>query len=339
MTETNIFKDKKILVTGGTGMIGKYLVEELLALGAKVRVASLDDPSRAAPKTEFLRTDLTSFDACLAACKGMEIVFHLAGIKGSPLMAAKKPASFFVPTLAFDTNMMEAARQCGVKKYLYTSSIGVYHPAEVFFEDSVWSTYPSQKDEFGGWAKRMGELQASAYRIEHGWKGISIARPANVYGRYDNFNPDNAMVIPSLIKRAVEGENPLVVWGDGSPIRDFIHASDVANGMLLLVAKGEERPVNLGSGNGVAIKTLVEIIAANLDKKPAIVWDSTKPSGDNKRVMDTSRAKSIGFAPRMSIEEGIKDAMAWYKANRASADKRYNVFTEKKLMSGKPGMK
>ncbi len=331
----NLYKGKNILVTGGTGMIGKYLVEKLLALGAKVRVASLDDASRADPKSEFLRTDLTSFEACMAACAGQEIVFHLAGIKGSPLMAAKKPASFFVPTLAFDTNMMEAARQCGAAKYLYTSSIGVYHPADVFFEDSVWSTYPSQKDEFGGWAKRMGELQASAYRIEHGWKGIAIARPANVYGRFDNFNPDNAMVIPSLIKRAMDGEDPLTVWGDGTPIRDFIHASDVAAGMLLLVAKGEERPVNLGSGTGVTIKKIVEIIVANLDKKPKLVWDSSKPAGDKMRVMDTARAKSIGFSPSMSIEEGIKDTMAWYKANRAAVDKRYNVFTEKKLMSSK----
>ena len=330
---TNIYKGKKILVTGGTGMIGKYLVEQLLSLGAKVRIASLDDASRADPKTEFLRTDLTSFEACLAAAEGMDIVFHLAGIKGSPLMAAKKPASFFVPTLAFDTNMMEAARQMGAAKYLYTSSIGVYHPADVFYEDSVWSTYPSQKDEFGGWAKRMGELQATAYRIEHGWKGISIARPANVYGRFDNFNPENAMVIPSLIKRAMDGEDPLTVWGDGSPIRDFIHGSDVAKGMLLLVAKGEERPVNLGSGTGVTIKKIVEIIAANLDKKPTIVWDSSKPSGDKMRVMDTARAKSIGFTPEMSIEEGIKDTMAWYKANKAAVDKRYNVFTEKKLMT------
>jgi GDP-L-fucose synthase len=329
----NIYKNKKILVTGGTGMIGKYLVSELLALGAKVRVASLDDPSRADPKSEFLRTDLTSFEACLKACEGQEIVFHLAGIKGSPLMAAKKPASFFVPTLAFDTNMMEAARQMGAKKYLYTSSIGVYAPSELSREDDVEGSYPSEKDEFGGWAKRMGELQAKAYRIEHGWTGISIARPANVYGRFDNFNPDNAMVIPSLIKRAMSGEDPLVVWGDGSPVRDFIHGSDVAKGMLLLVEKGEQRPVNLGSGTGVTIKKIVEVIAANLDKKPKIVWDASKPSGDKMRIMETKRAAALGFAPIMSIEEGIADTMAWYKANKASVDKRYNVFTEKKLMT------
>ena len=109
-------------------------------------------------------------------------------------MTAQKPASFFVPTITFNTNMMEAARRCKVKKYLYTSTIGVYAPAEVFYEDDVWKTFPSPNDRFAGWAKRMGELQAEAYAIEYGWKDIAIVRPANVYGPFDNFDPTNAMV-------------------------------------------------------------------------------------------------------------------------------------------------
>jgi GDP-L-fucose synthase len=332
---SDVYKDKKVLVTGGTGMIGKYLVELLFERGAKVRIASLDDPSRADPKAEFTRTDLTDFGSCLTACEGIDIVFHLAGIKGSPLVTSKKPASFFVPTLAFDTNMMEAARQRGIKQYLYTSTIGVYAPAEVFHEDDVWKTFPSENDRFAGWAKRMGELQAEAYQIEHGWKGISIVRPANVYGRYDSFDPRSAMVVPSLIRRAMDGEDPLVVWGDGSPVRDFIHASDVARGMLLMVEKGETRPVNLGSGTGVTIKRIVEIIHANLPKKPKIVWDASKPAGDRKRLMDISRAKSLGFKPQMSIEDGIADAMTWFDTNRDSNARRYNVFQEEKLLSAK----
>ena len=331
----NIFKNKKILVTGGTGMIGRYLVEALLARQAQVRIASLDDPSRAHPDAEFRKTDLTRFDECLKACAGRDFVFHLAGIKGSPMMAAKKPASFFVPTIVFNTNMMEAARQTGASRYLYTSTIGVYAPAEIFHEDDVWKTFPSDNDRFAGWAKRMGELQAEAYRIEHGWKGISIVRPANVYGRYDNFDPNNAMVVPSLIKRAVDGEDPLTVWGDGSPIRDFIHASDVARGMLLVVEKGETRPVNLGSGTGVSVKRIVDIICGNLEKKPKVVWDKSKPSGDKIRLMDIARARRLGFSPQVTIEEGVADAMAWHKANRTADAKRYNVFTEKKLMSAK----
>lgn len=325
-------KGRKVLVTGGTGMIGRYLVELLIERGASVRIASLDDPSRAHPGAEFRRVNLTDIRECLAACAGMDTVFHLAGVKGSPLMTKTKPASFFVPTVSFNTNMMEAARQSGVERYLFTSSVGVYAPAEVFHEDDVWKTFPSENDRFAGWAKRMGELQAEAYRIEYGWDKVAIVRPANVYGRFDNFDPKNAMVIPSLIRRALDGEDPLVVWGDGSPIRDFIHARDVAEGMLAAMAHPEKTPVNLGSGTGVTIRRIVDIIVANMDKKPRVVWDSTKPSGDARRLMDVSRARAIGWTPRTSIEDGIRDVMEWFRANRSEVDKRHNTFTADRLM-------
>jgi len=329
---TSIYQGKSILVTGGTGLIGRPLVESLVDMGAKVRIASLDDPSRAHPLAEFIRADLTSFRSCLDVCDEMDYVFHLAGIKGSPAMTAQKPASFFVPTISFNTNMMEAARQCSVKKYLFTSTIGVYAPAEIFYEDDVWKTFPSENDKFAGWAKRMGELQAEAYKIEYNWRDIQIVRPANVYGPYDNFDPENAMVIPALVKRALDGENPLVVWGDGSPIRDFIHAHDVARGMMLVMEKGSGHPVNLGSGVGVSIKEIVEIIVSNMKEKPQVIWDSTKPSGDRKRLMDTSRSRELGFVPEVSLEEGIKEVMQWYLKNKATVDQRYNVFKRNELM-------
>ena len=327
----NIYKDKKILVTGGTGLIGRPLGEMLIEAGAKVRIASLDDPSRAHPEAEFRRADLTQFDNCLEVCEGMDFVFNLVGIKGSPVMAAKKPASFFVPIILFNTNMMEAARRRGVARYLYTSTVGVYSPAEIFYEDDVWKTFPSENDKFAGWAKRMGELQAEAYKIEYGWDKIAIVRPANVYGPYDNFDPANAMVIPSLIKRALDGENPFVVWGDGSAVRDFIHARDVARGMMLALEKGLGQPINLGSGEGVSIKKLVEIVVSNMKTKPEVVWDTSKPAGDKKRLMDITRAKTLlGFEPAVSIEDGIKEVMEWYEENKDITDKRYNVFTENK---------
>jgi GDP-L-fucose synthase len=325
----NFYENKNILVTGGTGLIGHPLVEMLVEAGADVTVVSLDDPGRAPQAATFVQADLREFSVCMNVCKGNHIVFHLAGIKGSPAMTVKRPASFFVPTITFNTNMMEAARRCGVDRYLYTSSIGVYAPAEIFYEDDVWKTFPSPNDRFAGWAKRMGELQAEAYKIEYGWDKISIVRPANVYGPYDNFDPENAMVIPSLIRRAMDGENPLKVWGDGSPIRDFIYAKDVAIGMMLAVEKGVNVPVNLGCGTGVTIRQVAKIIATNVQGGPIpIVWDTTKPKGDTKRVLDMSRAKELlGFTPQTSLEQGILETIDWYQANRENVSKRYNVFT------------
>lgn len=328
----NIFEGKNVLVTGGTGLIGNPLVEMLIEKGAKVRIVSLDDPSKANPEAEFLWLNLLEFNNCLNACDGMDYVFHLAGIKGSPKMCMQKPASFFVPTILFNTNMMEAARQCKIERFLYTSTIGVYAPAEVFYEDDVWKTFPSENDKFAGWAKRMGELQAEAYMIEYGWDKIAIVRPANIYGPYDNFDPENAMVIPALIRRAMEGEDPFIVWGDGSPIRDFLHARDCAKGMLLVFEKMPGYPVNLGSGTGVSIRNIVEIIVSNLDSRPEVVWDTSKPSGDKKRLMNISRAKDLGFEPQITLEAGIKEVTEWYKVNQERIDKRYNVFTEDKFV-------
>ncbi len=323
-------RGKKILVTGGTGLIGLPLVRRLLQAGAQVRIVSLDEASRSPAGCEFIQADLTRPEACERACEGIETVFHLAGIKGSPLMARDRPASFFVPTLLFNTQMMEAARRAGVSRYLFTSTIGVYAPADVFHEDEVWKTFPSPNDRFAGWAKRMGELQAEAYAIEHGWNAVSIVRPANVYGPGDCFEPESAMVIPSLIRRAIDGESPLVVWGDGSPVRDFIHADDVARGMLSVMDAGETRPVNLGSGSGVSIRHLVEIVLEGLEKlrlpRPDVVWDTDRPAGDRVRRMDVGRAKSLGFEPKISIEQGVLETMEWFAANRETAVRRHHAF-------------
>lgn len=325
----NIYESKKVLVTGGTGMIGVSLVRMLVEKQAEVTVVSLDNLSRVCKGASVQCLDLRSFDNCLKVCDGMDYVFHLAGVKGSPDMTRKKPASFFVPTLMFNTNMLEAARMCEVKKFLYTSSIGVYEPAEIFYEDVVWQTFPSENDRFAGWAKRMAELQIEAYKIQYDLHNFCVVRPANVYGLYDNFDSNNAMVIPSLINRALK-ENPLVVWGDGSAIRDFIHADDVARGMLLVLEQMPDKPVNLGSGVGCSIKDLVNIIVDNLEIKPEVVWDSLKPSGDKKRLMDISRAKALGFEPQISLEEGIKSTMTWYQEIGHLIKGRYNAFTESK---------
>jgi GDP-L-fucose synthase len=230
-----------------------------------------------------------------------------------------------VPMLQFNTNMMEAARRANVKWYLYTSSVGVYSPADVFYEDDVWKTFPSPNDRFAGWAKRMGELQAEAYAIQYGFNNISIVRPANIFGKYDNFNPVNSMVIPSLIRKAQEND-VLEVWGDGSSIRDFIFADDVASSMIQAVEKQVTEPINLGSGKGFTIKELVEIVVRQSGKNLEIKWLTDKPNGDAIRIMSTEKAEKYGIVPTVSLEEGVGIVTEWFKSNKNTLDQRYNVF-------------
>jgi GDP-L-fucose synthase len=318
-----MFKNKKVLVTGGSGMIGRELVNMLLAEDAIVYVADLNEPINMPSQIKFSKVDLKDFSSCKEVCGDMDYVFNLVGIKCSPKVCLEQPADIMGPMLQFNTNMLEAAMKANVKWYLYTSTVGVYQPAEVLYEDDVWNTQPSRNDWYGGWAKRMGELQCQAYEKQYGEGKCSIVRPANVYGPYDNFNPANAMVIPSLIRKAHDNEI-LEVWGDGSPIRDFIHARDVASGMLHMVKNKITQPVNLGSGTGIAIKTIAETVAKKFNRP--IKWLTDKPSGDARRLFDMSRAKSYGFEPQISIEEGIDETIKWFLENKEIIDKRYNVF-------------
>ena len=329
-----MYEGKKVLVTGGTGMIGTQLVKLLLDHGAEVRVASLDDPERAHPDVEFVHGNLTDWGFCQTITGGRDHVFHLAGVKGSVGIGETRAASFLVPHLLMNTLMMEAAHQADVERYLYTSSIAVYHPSDVFVEDEAWDGPPHPTDRFAAWAKRMGELQADAYKMEHGWSQIAIVRPANVYGPHDNFDPTTAMVVSALIARVASGENPLVIWGDGSAIRDFIYARDCAEGMLLALEKGANcTPINLGSGRGRSIKELVDCVLACSDDRPDVQWDTSKPAGQAVRVMDTTRARDmLGFEAPTSLEEGVRETVEWYRSNQAKSSMRYSVFTAPNYM-------
>jgi GDP-L-fucose synthase len=321
-----MFENKSVLITGGNGMIGRSLVRMLLERGARVTVADLSEPQdEIDPSIEFIKVDLRYFDQCEKICKNKDYVFNVVGIKGSPKMCAEQPADFMVPMLQFNTNMMEAARRENVEWYLYTSSVGVYAPAEVFKEDDVLNTIPSPNDRFAGWAKRMGEMQAETYSIQYNWNKVSIVRPANVYGDYDNFNPENAMVIPSLIRKAHEN-SVLEVWGDGSQIRDFIHADDVAYGMIFAVENKITKPLNLGSGLGYSIKEIVDLVVKYSDESLEVKWLTDKPSGDKIRLFDMSRAKSYGYDIKVSLEDGIERTTSWFLNNKEILDKRYNAF-------------
>ena len=320
-----MFKDKKVLITGGGGMIGRSLINQLIDKECKIYVADLTTPTDLPEGVEHLQVDLRFFDNCLDICKGMNYVFHLAGVKGSPQMAKEQPVDFMVPMLQFNTNMIQASFDAKVDWFLYTSSVGVYSPADVFFEDSVWSTFPSPNDKYAGWAKRMGELQTETYKIQYGFDRFSIVRPANVFGSYDNFNPANAMVIPSLIRKAQENEI-LEVWGDGTPIRDFIYADDVAKGMIFAVENKITKPLNLGSGVGYTIKEVVDLVVKHSGKVLEVKWLSDKPNGDQKRLFDMSTAKSYGWEIEIGLDDGIKKTTNWFLNNKDILDKRYNPF-------------
>lgn len=320
-----MFKNKKVLITGGGGMIGRSLVKLLLEKECKIYIADLTKPTDLPEGVEHLQVDLRFFDNCLDICKDKDFVFHLAGVKGSPKMCLEQPVDFMVPMLQFNTNMIQAAYESNVEWFLYTSSVGVYSPAEVFYEESVWDTFPSPNDRYPGWAKRIGELQTETYKIQYGWDRFSIVRPANVYGPYDNFNPANAMVVPSLIRKAQEND-VLEVFGDGSPIRDFIFADDVARGMLYTVENKITEPLNLGSGMGYSIKKLVEMVVKHSGRSLEIKWLTDMPSGDKKRLFSMDRARKYGFEPLIDLDNGIKITTEWFLNNKDILDKRYNPF-------------
>jgi len=321
------FKNKQVLVAGGTGLVGIPLVQLLIEQGAKVRIASRDDKSRAHPDAEFFQIDLTEDQNCRLVCKGMEYVFNLLCVKGPPGTEKKYPLKIFETMMKLNINLASAAFRAGVGGYLYTSSVGVYHPAEILREDDVWQTQPSKNDWFGGHVKRAGELQIEAYRIEHGWN-TAIVRPSNIYGPYDNFDPDNAMFMPYIIGQFSEGISPIITSGDGSQVRDYIHSYDAARG-LILAAENSAGSLNLCSGRETTNREVIEILQRNTDFKPVIIYDTSRPSGDRRRVLDVSRLKALGFEPKISLEEGIIQTMRWYKENKSKDELRYNIFQSK----------
>ena len=317
------FKNKSVLITGGTGLIGRSVVDILVGAGANVKIVSLD-LINVNSKAEHIKGDLCDFAFCKSITKDMDFVFHIAGIKGSIEVTKAKPASFFVPLLMMNTNILEASRVNNVKKLVYTSSIGAYSSAEVFVESKNLEGPPM--DMFPGWAKRMAEFQVQAYKIQYGLENFAIVRPSNVYGPGDNFDPNNAMVIPSIMYKIYQKEDPVVIWGDGSAIRDFVFSKDVAEGIILALYYGTAGGfVNLGSGAGCSIKELVETLKSFIDFN--YKFDVTRPLGFPKRVMDITLAKKLlGYKPQTKLVDGLKDTWEWFIKNHDEYLKKKNYF-------------
>jgi GDP-L-fucose synthase len=319
----SFYEEKKVLVTGGTGLIGSHLVELLLSLGAYVRllVHSRPPPIEIGDHVEIIRGDLTRWNSCIKAVKEMDFVFHLAAVVGGVGRNAAYPASMFTPNILINTQMLEAARLADVERYLYTSSACIY-PAdlELFVEEKGWDGPPEPTNASYGWVKRMGELQAQAYHIEYGMK-IAIVRPTNAYGPRDNFDLETSHVIPALIRKAIERHDPFVIWGTGESTRDFIHARDIARGMILTLMKySVADPINLATGRSIKIKDLAYLILRLANYENArVVFDKSRPTGQLIRRVSTVKAKEkIGFVAKISLEEGLRETIMWYKKYRSS---------------------
>jgi GDP-L-fucose synthase len=297
----------------------------LSSADAHVKIVSLDEVA-VNRKAEHILGDITSFEFCQKITRDVDFVFHLAGIKGSADVSNRMLASHFVPTIMMNTNILEACRLNKVRRVVYTSSIGAYSSTDVFKESDY--KLDSLPMDFAGWAKRMGELQVHAYKVQYNMENFAIVRPCNVYGPGDNFDPYSAMVIPSLMYRIYHKEDPVIIWGDGSAIRDFAYSKDVAEGAILALYYGTgARFVNLGSGKGCSIKELVETLNSFIPFN--YKFDTTKPSGYSKRVMDISLAKEmLGYNPTTSLLEGLKQTWDWYVNNKDEYLQRKNYFLE-----------
>lgn len=315
------WSNKRVLVTGGTGFIGSHTVEMLLALGAKVRVidnlenGDLGNLSGVKDNIEFIEGDLRNFNNCLKSVQGMDVVINIAAKVGGIEFNRLHPATMFYDNILINTNMLEAARQSDVERFLVVSSACVYprHCKIPTPETEGFVGVPEPTNDGYGWAKRMAEVQAEAYHREFNMK-VGIVRPYNAYGPRDHFDTEKGHVIAALIKRIFNGENPLVVWGDGEQSRAFLYVSDFVRGLLMAIEKYPvPDPLNLGTYEEVKIKDLVKLIIKHSGKKVDAVFDISKPSGQPRRNCDVGKAREkIGFETKVGLEEGIKKTIKWY---------------------------
>jgi len=306
-------KNKKILVTGGAGFLGSCVVDALLTRGVLRE-------NIVVPRTK--ETDLRKWENCEAAVRGQDVVIHLAAVVGGIGANREHPGKFFYENLMMGIQLMEAARLAGVKKFVAIGTVCAYpkFTPVPFKEDDLWNGYPEETNAPYGLAKKMLLVQAQAYRQEYGFDAIYLL-PVNLYGPGDNFDPSSSHVIPALIKKVAEAKKEnrefIEAWGTGKATREFLYVEDAAEGIALATEKYEKPdPVNLGSGTEISIKELTELICRLMDFKGEIRWDSSKPDGQPRRVLDVSRAqKEFGFRAKTGFEEGLMKTIDWYVKN------------------------
>jgi GDP-L-fucose synthase len=308
------WEKKRVTVTGGAGFLGSYVVEKLKERGCR---------NIFVPRSKDY--DLVNYEACKKVYEDSKphIVIHLAARVGGIGANRKNPGRFFYENLMMGVQMMELGRQAGIEKFVAIGTICAYpkFTPVPFKEKDLWNGYPEETNAPYGLAKKMLLVQAQTYRQQYGFNAIYLL-PVNLYGPGDNFNPQSSHVIPALIKKCVDAvmnkSKEITVWGTGNPTREFLHVEDAAEGVLLASERyNKPDPVNLGSGFEISIKDLVNLIVKLTGFKGQIVWDPSKPDGQPKRMLDTSRAeKGFGFTAKTDFEEGLKKTIDWYLSNK-----------------------
>ncbi|EKE13185.1 MAG: hypothetical protein ACD_13C00066G0002 [uncultured bacterium] len=312
--KTNYWKDKRIVVTGGNGFLGRHLLEKIKSKKPK----SIFVPERS-------KYDLRQYQDCLKVAKKGDVIIHLAANVGGIGYNREFPADLFEDNLLMGTFMMKAAREAKVEKYVALGTICAYPKFSPvpFKEENLWNGYPEETNAPYGLAKKMQLVQSSSYRQQYGFNSIFLL-PVNLYGPGDNFDLASSHVIPALIRKFIEadkkGEKEVVVWGTGKASREFLYVEDAAEGIIKATEKyNKSEPVNLGAGFEITIKDLANLIKKLTGFKGKIVWDREKPDGQPRRMLDVSKAKKeFGFRASTSFEKGLKKTINWYIKNYKS---------------------
>jgi GDP-L-fucose synthase len=314
VAQSTFWQNQRVCVTGGAGFFGSYVVEKLEQLGAAEIFV---------PRIE--QYDLVNLDDIRRMLRDGDpsLIIHLAALVGGIGANRARPADFFYTNLMMGVQLMHEAWKYGVDKFVAVGTICAYpkNTPVPFKEENLWDGYPEETNAPYGLAKKMLLLQAQAYRQQYAFNAI-FPLPVNLYGPRDNFDLETSHVIPALIRKYLEakeqGKNQVVLWGDGTPTREFLYVEDAADGLLLAAEHYDSsEPVNLGSGNEISIKDLAEMIACLTGFEGELVWDTSKPNGQPRRALDVNRAKQLfGFRAETSLNKGLKRTIEWYQANK-----------------------